>query len=120
MKFPKGKGFDLACGVVVTVVLDQVVHDGLISLTGTFLGEVEDRNHHKRVSDFHEFILLQLTCPFCERGGPEIPEGTFVAINIEQILFAIPGNKCQDKCCDNHEKNHIINISCDRNKLDEK
>lgn len=132
MKFPKGKGFDLATGVVVTVVLAKTVHDELVTLTGTFLGETEERNHHRKVDNFHEFILIQLTCPFCEKGGPEIPEGTFVAINIEQILFAIPGkkchddkwcdkchekkqeNKCQDKFCENHDKKHIINISCER------
>lgn len=116
MKFPKGKGFDLASGVVVTVVLNTVVHDELVTLTGTFLGETEEKHHHKRFNDFHEFILIQLTCPFCEKGGPEIPEGTLVAINIEQILFTIPGKKCHDdKWCDKcHDKKNVINISCDR------
>lgn len=128
MKFPRGKGFDLACGVVVTIVLDTVVHDNLVTLTGTFLGEIEEKHHHRRCDECHEFILIQLTCPFCERGGPEIPEGTFVSINIDQILFAIPGKKCHDdKCCEKchgkkHDKNHIINISCDRDddKCDDK
>lgn len=120
MKFPKGKGFDLACGVVVTIVLNKVLRDDFVTLTGTFLGEIEENRHRKRVEDFHEFILIQLTCPFCERGGPEIPEGTFVAVNVEQILFAIPGKKCyEDKWCEKchskkNDKNHIINISCER------
>lgn len=132
MKLPKGKGFDLACGVVVTIVLDRVLHDELVTLTGRFLGETEDKHHHKKFDGFHEFILIQLTYPFCEKGGLEIPEGTLVAINIEQILFVIPVKKCHDekwcdkcheqkhenkyhdKCCDNHDKKHIINISCDR------
>jgi hypothetical protein len=112
MKFPRGKGFDLACGVVVTVVLNTVVHDELVTLTGTFLGEIEEKHHHRRSDDFHEFILLQLTCPFCERGRTKIPEGTFVSINIDQILFTIPGRKCHDKkhddkWCDKcHDKKH--------------
>lgn len=116
MKFPKGKGFDLASGVVVTVALDMVVHDEFVTLTGTFLGETEEKHHHRRLDDFHEFILIQLTCPFCEGGGLEIPAGTFVAVNIEQILFAIPGKTCHDdKWCDKcNDKKHIINISCNR------
>ena len=133
MKFPKGKGFDLACGAVITVVLNKVIHDDLVTLTGTFLGEAEENRHHRRIDGFHEFILIQLTCPFCEKGGLEIPEGTFVAVNIEQILFTIPGKtyqednwcenchnkknnnkQCHDKCFDNQDENHIININCNR------
>ena len=117
MKFPKGKGFDLACGVVVTVVLNTVVHDELVTLTGTFLGETEEKHHRRRCNDCHEFILIQLTCPFCAKGGPEIPEGTLVSINIEQILFTIPVKKCYDDnwCEKCHNKKHIIDINCDRN-----
>jgi len=124
MRFPKGKGFDLASGVVVTVVLDKAVHEKLLTLTGTLLGEIEEKHHHRKIDDFHEFILIQLTCPFFEKGGPEIPEGTLVAINIEQILFVLPGKKGhEDKWCEKchdqkqdkkHDKNHIINISCER------
>ena len=116
MKFPKGKGFELVCGVAVTLVLNKVVHDDLVTLTGTFLGEIEENRHHRRVDDFHEFILVQLTCPFYEKGGLEIPEGTFVAVNIEQILFVIPGKKCHDEqWCDKcHNKKQVINISCGR------
>lgn len=132
MKFPKGKGFDLACGAVITVVLNKIIHDDFVTLTGTFLGEGEESRHRRRIDDFHEFILIQLTCPFCQGGGPEIPEGTFVAVNIEQILFAIPGKKCHednwcekchnkknnknfhDKCFDTPDENHVINISCNR------
>lgn len=126
MRFPKGKGFDLACGLVITVVLEDCV-----SLTGTFLGDVH--GHH----DFrHEFILIQLTRPFCRKCCPDVPEGTCVAINIDNILFVIPGINCQcdkhdDECdichdeddcpCEDgghddqcHEKDHVINISCNR------
>lgn len=115
MEFPKGKGFDITCGVVITVVLDTVVHDSLVRLTGTFLGGKEERRHHRhrRHRCIHESILIQLTCPFCERHGAEIPEGTIVAINVSEILFIVPGRKCHDKddgkC---HEKDHVINISC--------
>lgn len=120
MKFPKNKGFDLACGVVITIVLDTVLHDKLVTLTGTFLGEIQEKHHDKRGDNFHEFILIQLACPFCERGGLEIPEGTLCLINVDQILFIIPGMKCNDKkhddICDekDHDKKHIINISCNR------
>lgn len=92
MKFPNCKGFDLTCGLVITVFLDD-----LVALTGTFLGEVSDPHRRRRRFDFHEFILIQLTCPFCEVGVPEIPEGTFVAINIAQIQFITPGLCCQEK-----------------------
>lgn len=127
MKFPKGKGFDLACGVVITVVLDAVVHNELVRLTGTFLGEIDEKHHHRRSECCHEFILIQLTSPFCDRSGLEVPEGTLVAVNLCEILFIIPGRKCPEKWCDkcqskfddkcgdkHHDKKPIINISCDR------
>ena len=123
MKFSKSSEFDFACGVVITVVLDKVVHDELVTLTGIFLGEVHEKHHHRKSDDSHEFILIQLTCPFCEKGGPEVPVGTFCTINVDQILFIISGMKCHenhdDKCHDMscekcHNKKHIINISCNR------
>ena len=93
MRFPRGKGFDLACGVVITVFLDDIV-----SLTGSFLGTAHGPHQH---GDLHEFILIQLTCPFRSRGGTRIPAGTFCAINVEQILFIVPGKKSHhDKCHD--------------------
>lgn len=134
MKFPKGKGFDLACGVVITVFLDDCM-----PLTGTFLGNVHDHHHHGRRD---EFILIQLTHPFAAKGGTKLPAGTFCAINIEQILFIVPGKKncnckchddeCPDEkdddgCHDNHDDEcgysiweseiddkHVININCNR------
>lgn len=131
MKFPKGKGFDLACGVVVTVVLDAVVHNELVRLTGTFLGEIDDKHHHRKPECCQEFILIQLTTPFRDRSGLEIPEGTLVAINLCEILFIIPGRKCHDKwwcekcqdkfddkCFDkHHDKKPVINISCERDDI---
>ncbi len=112
MKFPKGKGFDLICGLVITVFLDDCE-----KLTGTFLGEIQEQHHHKRLDDLHEFILIRLTCPFQERGRPEIPEGTFCAINVDQIKFITPGIQCHKLKYDDkfHDKKHddmcIINIS---------
>lgn len=108
MNFPKGKGFDLVCGLVITVVLDNFM------LTGTFLGEIRERHHHKRCDEFHEFILIQLTCPVCEKNGPEIPEGTFCSINVDKIQCIFPGrchNKKQDKCDDTC--NDTCNDTCD-------
>lgn len=122
MKFSKLNDFELACGVVITVVLDKEVHDELVTLTGVFLGDIQEKHHHKKF-DLHEFILIQLTCPFCEKGGLEIPAGTFCTINVDQILFITSGIKCHemhdDKCNDNwcdkcHNKKHIINIDCNR------
>jgi hypothetical protein len=135
LRFPRGKGFDLACGIVITVFLDD-----FIPLTGTFLGNVHDP-HHRR-SDLHEFILIQLTCPFRSKRGAKIPAGTFCAINIEQILFIIPGKKsphdtCQaeiidDDCHDMIDdkgddfdiwedecgEKHVVNIKCNRTEGD--
>jgi hypothetical protein len=119
MIFPRGKGFDLAGGLVITVILDD-----LVALTGTFLG---DTHEHRGIR--HEFILIQLTRPFCRKGGPEIPEGTCCAINVENIQFIVPGVKCQDEMhedecsdlcnCEEHdcpcqEKAHVINVSCNQ------
>ena len=92
MRFPDCKGFSLVCGVVITVFLEDRV-----TLTGTFLGEVHDHRRRRRFIDFHEFILIQLTCPFCAKGAPEIPRGTFVAINVAEIQFIIPGHGCHEK-----------------------
>ena len=120
MKFSKSNGFALTCGVIITVVLDTVVHDDLVTLTGTFLGEIQEKHHHRK---FDEFLLIQLTRPFCIRGGPEIPEGTFCTINVDQILFITSGIKCNEKQDDKcQDKKHIINISCNRDtdKIDNK
>ncbi|WP_378952288.1 hypothetical protein [Pelosinus sp. sgz500959] len=115
MKIPKGKGFDLVCGLVITVVLDDFT-----SLTGTFLGEIQEKCHHRRCDEFHEFILIQLTCPVCKKDGPKIAEGTFCAINVDKIQFIFPGMKCPDKKEDDkcHEKSADTkeNEQCDENK----
>lgn len=93
MRLPKGLGFDIACGLVVTVVLDDFV-----SLTGTFLGEVQEKHHHHRkCDDLREFILIQLTSPLCRMKDQKIPEGTFCAINVDKIQFIFPGVKCPEK-----------------------
>ncbi len=92
MKYPKGKGFDLTGGLIITVILEEY------SLTGTFLGEIENRYckepTHVSVQEDSEFILLQLTCPVDVINGPEFPIGTIIAINVEQILFIAPGGIC--------------------------
>jgi hypothetical protein len=102
MKFPKGKGFDLAGGLVITVVLEDVI------LTGTFLGEIEERHHDEpiicppavvNVDLDPEFILLQLVCDV-RIDGREFEEGTIVAVNVEQIQFIAAGGECQKKQCD--------------------
>jgi len=108
MKFPKGKGFDVSAGLVISVILDD--YEALI---GTFLGEIEERHHHDDeccqppkvevkaiLEDDPEFILLQLTCCF-RKHDLEIPVGTIVAINVDQILFIVPGSLCED--CDKHD-----------------
>jgi len=96
MKFPKNKGFDLAGGLVITVVLEDY------ALTGTFLGEIEDRSCHNdstidvTVEEEVEFILLQLTCPLEVEDGPDFSVGTIIAINVQKILFIAPGGTCED------------------------
>lgn len=97
MKFPKGKGFDLAGGLVITVVLEDY------ALTGTFLGAIEERSCHDdspihvtvEVEEDVEFILLQLTCPLEVDDGPEFDVGTIIAINVQKILFIAPGGTCE-------------------------
>jgi hypothetical protein len=97
MKFPKGKGFDLAGGLVITVVLDDQV------LTGTFLGGSEDRHCddppiivNVTVDEDPEFILLQLTCALEVDDRPEFPVGTIIAINVREILFVAPNGTCEE------------------------
>jgi len=97
MKFPKGKGFDLAGGLIITVVLDDY------ALTGTFLGGVEERHHddplihvNAQVEDATEFILLQLTCSLEVEDGPGFPIGTIIAINVQEVLFIAPGGTCDE------------------------
>lgn len=102
MKFPKRKGFELHCGLVITAVLDNG-----FSLTGTFLGEIEERHHdpiicppspvNVHVDNDSEFIFLQLKCPFCAPDLPYIPEETIVAVNVAQILFIFLGGECEIK-----------------------
>lgn len=92
MKYPKGKGFDLTGGLIVTVVLENY------SLTGTFLGEIESRyckDSPMYVNEESEFILLQLTCPVYVENGPDFLIGTIIAVNVEQILFIAPGGICE-------------------------
>jgi len=92
MRFPKGRGFNLVNGLVVTVVLDDFV-----SLTGIFLGEIQEKDHHRKCDELNEFILIQLTYPVCVRQEKEIAEGTFCAINVDKIQFIFPGVKYSDK-----------------------
>lgn len=97
MKFPEGKGFDLAGGLIITVVLDDY------ALTGTFLGGIDERSCHDdrpivvNVEEETEFILLQLTCPLEVEDGPDFSVGTIIAINVEKILFIAPGGTCEDE-----------------------
>ena len=113
MKFPKGLGFDIACGLVVTIILDDFV-----SLTGTFLGEIQEKHHHHRkCNDLHEFILIQLTSPIDGRKEQKIPEGTFCAINVDKIQFIFPGVKCPDKKydpCDDYDDSCDDDECCDK------
>ena len=95
MKFPKGKGFDLAGGLIITVVVDEY------ALTGTFLGESEDRHHDDppiivNVNEDPEFILLQLTCALKVDDRLEFPVGTIIAINVREILFVAPNGTCEE------------------------
>jgi hypothetical protein len=98
MKFPKGKGFDIAGGLVITVVLDD------ITLIGRFLGEIEERYSHDddplivnvKVDNDPEFILLQLVCDVEGDDGPEIEAGTVVAVNVNKIQLIAPGGECED------------------------
>jgi len=97
MKFPKGKGFDLAGGLVITVVLDDY------ALTGTFLGGIEERkyvdppiNVNVQVEEEVEFILLQLTCCVEVNDGPKLQVGTIIAVNVQKILFIAPGGTCEE------------------------
>lgn len=100
MRIPKGKGFDLAGGLTITVVLDDVI------LVGTFLGAFEDQRHHKecppvcvdlKCDNAPEFFLLQLKCStFVE--STEFPRGTIVAINVNQVQFIALGGECECDC----------------------
>jgi hypothetical protein len=110
MKFPKGKGFDLSGGLVLTIVLD----DGF-TLTGRFLGEAERKlsgnnncpSPHHGVDNEAEFILLQLTesvITSCKFREVLFPEGSVIAINVDQILFIGPGINCEND--DDYKKSH--------------
>jgi len=98
MKFPKGKGFDLAGGLSITVALDDY------TLIGTYLGGVGDRHHDDpppihvdvQVNEEAEFILLQLSCCLKVDHKTELPVGTIIAINVQQILFIGPGVACEE------------------------
>lgn len=97
MKFPKEQGFDIIRGLVLTVVLSEY------SLTGRFLGGLEDRHCHDdsptiiNVNRENEFILLQLLCSVDVEDGPDFPAGTIIAINVDRILFIAPGGTCEDE-----------------------
>lgn len=123
MKFPKSKGFNLVCGAVITVFLDNFQ-----TLTGIFLGRVQKKHHHhnyhRRCRNFNEFILIQLTCPFSDQSGIIIPKGEVCAISVDKIQIIRPGSshldkESKDKCFSIWEekgKNQTpsINISCNR------
>lgn len=111
MKFPKGKGFDLSGGLVLTIVLD----DGF-TLTGRFLGEAERKysannnspSAHNMVDNEVEFILLQLTesvITSCKYREVLFPQGSVIAVSVDQILFIGPGINCENDD-DYHKKGH--------------
>ncbi len=96
MRIPKGKGFDLAGGLVITVVLEDVV------LIGTFLGAFGDERHHQecppvcvdlKCDNDPEFFLLQLKCGVLVESI-DFPRGTVVAINVNRVQFIALGGEC--------------------------
>jgi hypothetical protein len=108
MRIPKGKGFDLAGGLVITVVLEDIL------LVGTFLGAFGDqRSHHQECEPIHvdlkcdndpEFFLLQLKCSaFVE--SVEFPRGTIIAINVNEVQFIAIGGECD---CDSEYDDHRV------------
>jgi hypothetical protein len=123
LKFPKSKGFNLVCGVVITVFLDDFQ-----TLTGIFLGQVQKNHHHhnyhRRYRNFNEFILIQLTCPLSDQSGIIIPKGEVCAISVDKIQIILPGSshldkESKDKCFSIWEEKGenqtpSINISCNR------
>lgn len=96
MKIPNGKGFDLTCGLLITVVLEDVV------LIGTFLGEFGDERSVKcppvhvdlKCDNAPEFFLLQLTCSVLV-DSVEFDIGTIVAINVNEVQFITVGGECE-------------------------
>jgi len=102
MKIPKGKGFDIASGLTITVVLEEY------TLIGTFLERIKERSCHDdppihvnvKVTEEPEFILLQLTCPLKVDRGIELPVGTIIAINVQQILFIAIIGTCPSEICE--------------------
>jgi hypothetical protein len=95
MKIPKGKGFDITCGLLITVVLEDVI------LVGTFLGEFGDERSLKcppvhvdlKCDSDPEFFLLQLTCDVLV-DSVEFSSGTIVAINLNEVQFIAIGGDC--------------------------
>ncbi|GBG55297.1 hypothetical protein SPFL3102_00723 [Sporomusaceae bacterium FL31] len=89
MRIPQGLGFDLTNGVNLAIVL---VNGNV--LQGTLLAVVGDRNmgyyppippNQQPRENNTEFLLLQLTCAFAS-----FPEGTIIAVNVEQIQLIGP------------------------------
>ena len=122
LKFPKCKGFNLVCGVVITIFFDNSQ-----TLTGRFLNKVKEKHHHhyyRRRRNFNKFILIQLTCPFSNQSGIIIPKGEVCAISVDRVQLILPGSshldkESKDKCFSIWEekgKNQTpsINISCNR------
>jgi hypothetical protein len=101
MRIPQGKGLDLACGLLITVVLEDVI------LIGTFLGEFGDERSTKcppthvdvKCDDDPEFFLLQLTCDVFV-DSVEFDAGTIVAVNVNKVQFIAIGGNCDTKDCD--------------------
>ncbi|MBU2703824.1 hypothetical protein Ga0466249_004974 [Sporomusaceae bacterium BoRhaA] len=99
MKIPKGKGFDLACGLLITVVLEDVV------LIGTFLGDFGNERSVKcppvhvdlKCDNDPDFFLLQLTCNVLV-DSREFDAGTIVAINSNEVQFIAIGGECDSEC----------------------
>ncbi len=96
MRFPKGKGFDLTGGLLITVVVDDVI------LIGTFLGATGDERHYQEYPPVHvdlkcdndpEFFLLQLKCGVLVESI-DFPKGTIIAINVNRVQFIAIGGEC--------------------------
>lgn len=113
LHFPRSRGFNLGCGVVITVYLDNFQ-----TLTGIFLGQAQE-DYYRRRRKSSEFIRIQLTRPFIT-----IPKGELCVISVDKIQAILPGsspfhNEFDNSCFNIWEekgKNQasILNISCNR------
>lgn len=114
LQFPKSRGFNLCCSVVITVLLDNSQ-----TLTGIFLGQAQEEYYRRRRKS-SEFILIRLTRPFIT-----IPKGELCVISVDKIQAILPGSSLFHKEFDNscfniweekgESQTSILNISCNRN-----